>query len=211
MVCAHFVLLLPLLRAACDRCVCCAGIFLCLGCASKHRGYGVQASFVRSMTLDRWQVPQQTEYLRLGGNTRYREFFAANEHELPDQHKCRCDVCDRYRALLAADVRRELEARGVSTDQPAVRQASSGDGDDDDYETICVLPEPRSAVQTGEPQHEAAAPTSTWKPPKLHRGVGSDTRPHIDEEEERRLFGESFADSDTATCDCCRSCGCTLL
>ena len=185
----------------------CSGIFLCLGCASKHRGYGVQASFVRSLTLDRWQVPQQTEFMRLGGNTRYREFFAANEHELPDQHMCRCDVCDRYRALLAADVRRELEARGVHIDQPAVRVASSSNGDEgQDYEVICVMPEPRAAIQTGEPQH-----AGTWKPPTLHRDPA---RPQIDEEEEKRLFGESFGDgseSDAFACDCCRSCGCTLL
>jgi len=30
------------------------GIFLCLKCAGIHRGFGVNISFVRSLTMDNW-------------------------------------------------------------------------------------------------------------------------------------------------------------
>jgi ADP-ribosylation factor GTPase-activating protein 1 len=30
------------------------GIFLCLKCAGVHRGFGVNISFVRSLTMDNW-------------------------------------------------------------------------------------------------------------------------------------------------------------
>jgi len=184
------------------------GIFLCLGCASKHRGYGVQASFVRSLTLDRWQIPQQTEYLRLGGNTRFREFFAAEDHALPDEHQCRCDVCDRYRALLAADVRKEL---GIS--------------ETDDKGEEFPLPHPRGGIQnsssTSQSPEEASSslqqssqPTSTQPvtSSSYHRRVIGMNKTHVDEDEERRLFGESLRDPEPGGFfDCFNSCCCTLL
>lgn len=30
------------------------GIFICMTCAGKHRGFGVHLSFVRSLTIDNW-------------------------------------------------------------------------------------------------------------------------------------------------------------
>ena len=29
-------------------------IYLCLNCAGEHRGYGVNVSFIRSITIDTW-------------------------------------------------------------------------------------------------------------------------------------------------------------
>ena len=181
------------------------GIFLCLGCASKHRGYGVQASFVRSLTLDRWQIPQQTEFMRLGGNSRFREFFAAEEHKLPDEHQCRCDVCDRYRALLAADVRKEL-----------------GTDDKEDGSDEYPLPQSRGGIQnsTSEPSDPLQQPSQPSQPEpsqpvpssSYQRRVIGINKTHVDESEERRLFGESLRDPEPGSfIDCCDSCCCTLL
>jgi len=50
------------------------GIFLCIDCAGKHREYGVQISFVRSLTLDSWSQRQIT-FMEQGGNPKALEYF----------------------------------------------------------------------------------------------------------------------------------------
>lgn len=193
------------------------GIFLCLACASRHRGYGVQASFVRSLTLDRWQVPQQTEFLRVGGNARYRAYCAANDHALPDEHRCACAVCARYRALLAADVRAALRIPDGKT-----TGAEDGTEEEEEEENACPLAQPRGGVQCAPLVHgtpadsiaiDAGGSGGGAARGGVQRRVVGLARADIDEEEERRLFGESLrdGDDDADACDCCRACACTIL
>lgn len=169
---------------------------------------------MRSLTLDRWQVPQQTEFLRVGGNARFRAYCAANEHALPDEHRCACAVCARYRALLAADVRAALHTAPGAKDSAAAGAAGDVDAD----EGACPLPPPRGGVQCaplahGTPADSVAIDAGGGTPRGVQRRVVGLARADIDEDEERRLFGESLRDADDAddTCDCCHACACTLL
>jgi Putative GTPase activating protein for Arf len=50
------------------------GTLLCLQCSGKHRSYGVQVSFVRSLEYDTWNHAQILSMLE-GGNTQLRSFF----------------------------------------------------------------------------------------------------------------------------------------
>lgn len=50
------------------------GVLLCLSCSGRHRGYGVQVSFVRSLHLDSWSHSQTLAMLE-GGNDQLSQFF----------------------------------------------------------------------------------------------------------------------------------------
>ena len=49
-------------------------IYLCLNCASNHRGYGVNISYVRSVTIDTWS-DSQLRSMAAGGNRRLAELL----------------------------------------------------------------------------------------------------------------------------------------
>lgn len=53
------------------------GVFMCLDCSGIHRAMGVHISFVKSLTLDKWN-PQLVSNMRNGGNDRANQFFEAN-------------------------------------------------------------------------------------------------------------------------------------
>ena len=49
--------------------------FICITCASQHRGLGVNLSGVKSLTRDEWNDTQLRQLL-IGGNDKLREYFA---------------------------------------------------------------------------------------------------------------------------------------
>ena len=84
------------------------GIYLCLACAGKHRGYGVHISFVRSTTLDRFS-PLQLAMMRRGGNRRARAYFEAHPFDNPSY--CvpfDCLNADAYRRTLRREACAEV-------------------------------------------------------------------------------------------------------
>ncbi|CAL6023998.1 GTPase_activating protein for ARF [Hexamita inflata] len=61
---------------------CDLGITLCQDCAVHHRGYGRYISFVRSTTLDNWNI----KYARIavaGGNDKFANYLQEQQIQLP--------------------------------------------------------------------------------------------------------------------------------
>eukprot|EP00727_Mastigamoeba_balamuthi_P001003 m51a1_g1090 hypothetical protein (190) ;mRNA; r:57578-58381 len=94
------------------------GVFLCLACGGRHRGFGVHVSFVRSLTLDKW-TPKQLEFMKRGGNTRARCFFTQNPLATPLRYDCAS--ADLYRATLRREVYAALGLREDESDPASPR------------------------------------------------------------------------------------------
>ena len=78
------------------------GIFICLSWSGIHRSYGVDISFVRSITMDSWST-KQLKCMQLGGNEGLSEFLAS--YDLMSEPM---DV--RYQTKAAEYYRKKLRA-----------------------------------------------------------------------------------------------------
>lgn len=58
------------------------GTLICMNCSGRHRSFGVQTSFVRSVRMDSWSHEQILSMLE-GGNGQLKEFF--ERHHLGNQ------------------------------------------------------------------------------------------------------------------------------
>jgi len=81
------------------------GVVLCLNCAGVHRGFGVQVSIIRSLSMDNWD-DNQINFLKLGGNNRFKELM--KEYKVPDnagpEFKYLISAANYYRKLLRSEV-----------------------------------------------------------------------------------------------------------
>jgi len=95
-------------------------IFLCIDCAGKHREYGVQISFVRSLTLDTWSK-RHISFMENGGNTKALEHFRKYGIKPPIDYKnsavqkYKQDLTKRVDALLESNSR---AAQGIIDKSP---------------------------------------------------------------------------------------------
>lgn len=78
-------------------------VFICLNCAGMHRGLGVNISFVRSVTMDKWEA-KQIKLMCIGGNRRFkaliREFNIPNDIDIGTKYKLK--VMDYYRKQVSS-------------------------------------------------------------------------------------------------------------
>jgi ADP-ribosylation factor GTPase-activating protein 1 len=81
------------------------GIYLCLNCAGNHRSYGVNISYIRSITIDTWNETQLS-FMKLAGNKRLEELMAIFEvpRNTPSQVLFSSKLLEYYRNQLKNDV-----------------------------------------------------------------------------------------------------------
>lgn len=81
------------------------GVFLCLECSGIHRGYGVNISYIKSITLDTF-ADEQILYLKKGGNEYLIEFlnqYGIFPDKINDKEKFyKSKVMSYYRRYLSS-------------------------------------------------------------------------------------------------------------
>merc|ERR1712048_5215 len=89
-----------------------------MNCSGMHRGFGVELSFVRSITMDEWS-DKQLSLMKRGGNRRMQEFLDKyGVPHLPHIQKYKTKAARFYRKLLDA----ESEGLSVSEEPPAINE-----------------------------------------------------------------------------------------
>jgi ADP-ribosylation factor GTPase-activating protein 2/3 len=82
------------------------GLYICMDCSGKHREYGPQISFARSLNLDNWNERYIT-FMELGGNAKAQEYFkkqglkAPYDYKSPLIQKYKQELTKKADALLA--------------------------------------------------------------------------------------------------------------
>jgi ADP-ribosylation factor GTPase-activating protein 2/3 len=97
------------------------GVFLCIDCAGKHREYGVQISFVRSLTLDSWSQRQIT-FMENGGNTKAQDYF--KKYGLSRPYDYKSSTAQKYKQDLTKKVDSILDSEKASSTALPPKMAS---------------------------------------------------------------------------------------
>lgn len=82
------------------------GIYLCLSCAGEHRGFGVNISYIRSITIDSWNN-NQVAFMKQGGNRRLEDLAKIFEIDIKKVNKkdfYNSRLMDFYRKLIKSEI-----------------------------------------------------------------------------------------------------------
>ena len=77
-------------------------IYLCIKCSGIHRGYGVDISYIRSITLDTWNE-NQINIMKIGGNKNLRIFlekYEIDKNKIDKNILYHSKIMDFYRKYL---------------------------------------------------------------------------------------------------------------
>ena len=94
-------------------------VYLCINCSGLHRGYGVNISYIRSITLDTWNE-NQMNLMKFGGNKNLRELL-----ELYNIDKNKVDKNILYNSKIMDFYRKYLKKKAINEDND--EQAPSKD------------------------------------------------------------------------------------
>jgi len=110
------------------------GLYLCLDCAGKHREYGPQISFARSLNLDTWNRRYIT-FMEQGGNPKALEYFkkhglkAPYDYKNPIVQKYKQELTKKVDAVLGSAKQEENPAKPVFVSKVEEEKPQSEHGD----------------------------------------------------------------------------------
>ena len=85
------------------------GVYLCINCSGNHRGYGVNISYIKSLTLDKWNE-SQIGMMRCGGNKMLKELLSVYQVD-----KSKVNIEKLYCSKLLEFYRCVLKCKAMNT------------------------------------------------------------------------------------------------
>ncbi|KRH92829.1 putative GTPase-activating protein [Pseudoloma neurophilia] len=92
------------------------GIFLCMECASIHRGMGVRISVVKSINLDKW-TEEGALRMKIGGNKQFKDYLTNNEI-------INVSVVDKYKMDIVKEYKENLQEK-IEQAMPNIKKTPS--------------------------------------------------------------------------------------
>ena len=106
------------------------GVYFCIDCSGRHRSYGVHISFVRSITMDKWD-DRQLAYMKAGGNKACKAFLKEHDcYELPPAQRWASKGAEKWRQKLREQVEggmRKKKKKAASSSEESDSDSSSDD------------------------------------------------------------------------------------
>jgi len=126
-----------------------------LDCSGKHREYGPQISFVRSLTLDDWTTKQILS-LELGGNKNAADHFKRYGLSKPFDYKC--SNAQKYKLELAKKIDAALAtSSGQATNGTTTTTVTTQEKPEEKPNTFFETPANNATLtkSTSEPENSA--------------------------------------------------------
>ena len=101
------------------------GVYLCINCSGNHRGYGVNISYVRSLTLDKWNE-NQIGLMKVGGNKKLKELldiYKVDKNKLDKEKLYSSNLLEFYRHVLKSKEANEPNDKEAPSQEDALKSS----------------------------------------------------------------------------------------